>query len=281
MRCGSARPSFGTLYLRDGEVLLPSRLSQCPAGLRRPSAAAGPYRPSTIGPPGRMLRTRSVVHIVDLTADPSYRERDPGVVAFVELAGTRTVLLVPMLKDGEPIGYLSIYRQEVRPSPTSRSSLSRILPPRPSSPSRTPACSTSCSALRSACSSRPRPPKCSRSSPARRASWSRCSRPCWRTRCASARPNSAVCSCTKAVHSARQHCSTCPPAYAEMRQREPIFGPGPKAPLSRVARTKQVVPHRRRHRTGLYRTRSDFRRHRRSSAARAPFLSFRCSRRTS
>jgi signal transduction histidine kinase len=37
------------------------------------------------------------------------------VVAFVELAGTRTVLLVPMLKEGEPIGYLSIYRQEVRP----------------------------------------------------------------------------------------------------------------------------------------------------------------------
>ena len=30
-------------------------------------------------------------------------------------AGTRTVLLVPMLKDGEPIGYLSIYRQEVHP----------------------------------------------------------------------------------------------------------------------------------------------------------------------
>src|SRR5262249_26089313 len=61
------------------------------------------------------MRVHAVVHIDDLTADPSYRERDPGVVAFVELAGTRTVLLVPMLKDGEPIGYVSIYRQEVRP----------------------------------------------------------------------------------------------------------------------------------------------------------------------
>src|SRR5262249_41240507 len=50
-----------------------------------------------------------------LVADPSYRERDPGVVSFVELAGTRTVLLVPMLKDGDPIGYLSVYRREVRP----------------------------------------------------------------------------------------------------------------------------------------------------------------------
>ena len=53
-----------------------------------------------------MLRTRAVVHVDDLTADPSYRERDPGVVAFVELAGTRTVLLVPMLKDDELIGDL-------------------------------------------------------------------------------------------------------------------------------------------------------------------------------
>jgi two-component system, NtrC family, sensor kinase len=53
--------------------------------------------------------------VADLGADPSYLERDPGVVAFVELASTRTVLLVPMAKKGEIIGYLSIYRQEVRP----------------------------------------------------------------------------------------------------------------------------------------------------------------------
>src|SRR5207248_11633342 len=44
-----------------------------------------------------------------------YLERDPGVVAFAELAGSRTVVLVPMLKETELIGYLSIYRQEVRP----------------------------------------------------------------------------------------------------------------------------------------------------------------------
>ena len=48
-------------------------------------------------------------------ADLSYLERDPGVVAFAELAGSRTVVLVPMLKESELIGYLSIYRQEVRP----------------------------------------------------------------------------------------------------------------------------------------------------------------------
>jgi two-component system, NtrC family, sensor kinase len=62
-----------------------------------------------------MLRTRSVVHVADLLNDGSYAERDPGVVAGAELAGVRTLVLVPMLKEGEPIGYLSLYRQEVQP----------------------------------------------------------------------------------------------------------------------------------------------------------------------
>ena len=63
-----------------------------------------------------------MVHVPDLTVDPSYVERDPGVVAFVELASTRTVLLVPMLKDGEPIGYLSITAKRCVRSTTGRSS---------------------------------------------------------------------------------------------------------------------------------------------------------------
>jgi len=106
--------SFGNLYLRDGEFFRLVAYHNTPLAFVA-QRRGRPYRPSPIGPPGRMLHTRAVVHIDDLTADPSYRERDPGVVAFVELAGTRTVLLVPMLKHGEPIGYLSIYRQEVRP----------------------------------------------------------------------------------------------------------------------------------------------------------------------
>jgi signal transduction histidine kinase len=106
--------SFGNLYLRDGEFFRLVAFHNTPPAFVA-QRRGRPYRPSPIGPPGRMLRTRAVVHVDDLTADPSYRERDPGVVAFVEFAGTRTVLLVPMLKDGEPIGYLSIYRQEVRP----------------------------------------------------------------------------------------------------------------------------------------------------------------------
>ena len=106
--------SFGNLYLRDGEFFRLVAFHNTPPAFVA-QRRGRPYRLSPISPPGRMLRTRAVVNVDDLTADPSYCERDPGVVAFVELAGTRTVLLVPMLKDGEPIGYLSIYRREVRP----------------------------------------------------------------------------------------------------------------------------------------------------------------------
>src|SRR5262249_14555094 len=106
--------SFGNLYLRDGDAFRLAAFHNTPPAFVE-QRRSGPYHPSPNGPPGRMLRTRAVVHVADLVADPSYRERDPGVVSFVELAGTRTVLLVPMLKDGEPIGWMSVYRREVRP----------------------------------------------------------------------------------------------------------------------------------------------------------------------
>ena len=56
-----------------------------------------------------------VVHVADLAADPLYAERYPDVVAAVELGGTRTFLVVPMLQENELIGGLALSRQEVRP----------------------------------------------------------------------------------------------------------------------------------------------------------------------
>src|SRR5262249_26118671 len=47
--------------------------------------------------------------------DPSYLDGDPLTVAAVELGGIRTLLVVPMLKNDEPIGAIAIYRLEVRP----------------------------------------------------------------------------------------------------------------------------------------------------------------------
>ena len=63
---------------------------------------------------GRMVATRKPVHIVDLTAEPAYRDRNPARVATVEIGGARTFLAVPMLKEGRLAGGIVIYRPEVR-----------------------------------------------------------------------------------------------------------------------------------------------------------------------
>src|SRR5262249_3789061 len=51
----------------------------------------------------------------DIALDEGYITRDPLFVSGVELAGFRTFVIVPMLKENEVIGSISIYRQEVRP----------------------------------------------------------------------------------------------------------------------------------------------------------------------
>ena len=60
-------------------------------------------------------RTKKFVHIVDLTEDAAYKQGDPPVVAVVDAGGARSMIVVPMLKEGEAIGALSIFRQAVRP----------------------------------------------------------------------------------------------------------------------------------------------------------------------
>ena len=50
-----------------------------------------------------------------LSVDQGYLDRAPLYVAAVELAGIRTLVAVPMLKENELVGVIIIYRKEVRP----------------------------------------------------------------------------------------------------------------------------------------------------------------------
>ena len=65
---------------------------------------------------GRMLLTKTVVHVPDVAAQPAYSEqREPGIVAAVEIGHVRTLLAVPMLRESELIGAILLGRHEVRP----------------------------------------------------------------------------------------------------------------------------------------------------------------------
>jgi signal transduction histidine kinase len=105
--------TFGNMYLRDGEVFRIAAAHNTPPALLEHRRRVPLQRPTSAF--GRMVRTKEVVHVADLLADPRYAEREPEVVTGVELGGIRTLLIVPMLKEKDLIGAITIYRQEVRP----------------------------------------------------------------------------------------------------------------------------------------------------------------------
>jgi two-component system, NtrC family, sensor kinase len=65
-------------------------------------------------PLSRMVISKEPVHVADLRTEPAYLDRDPRIVAMIEDAGARTLLDVPLLKDGDLIGAILVYRKEVR-----------------------------------------------------------------------------------------------------------------------------------------------------------------------
>ena len=109
------RANFGNIYRWDGDAFNLVAAHNTPPALvehRRRS----PYRPSSRTPLGRLIATKTTVHVVDAAAEQAYTEqREPGFVATVELGGIRTYVAVPLIKENELVGLLTVYRQVVRP----------------------------------------------------------------------------------------------------------------------------------------------------------------------
>ena len=104
---------FGNIYRWDGNSLHLVATQNVPASFVQ-ARGRSPLRPSLQTPTGRMIATKTVVHVADMRAEKAYADRDPYIVAGVKLGGVRSALAVPMLKDDELIGSFSVYRQEVR-----------------------------------------------------------------------------------------------------------------------------------------------------------------------
>jgi hypothetical protein len=108
--------SYGAMWLREGDGF---RNAAFHGAL--PEAYTGPWRSGMVIQPGpdvplaRTARSRTPVQITDLRKDRAYLDGYPLTVAAVDVAGVRTLLDVPMLKENELIGVISLYRQEVRP----------------------------------------------------------------------------------------------------------------------------------------------------------------------
>jgi two-component system NtrC family sensor kinase len=105
---------FGAMYFREGDDFRTVAMHGAPQALveARLHKLRHPDPNTALG---RTIQTKDAVQIEDITADQAYAERDPQRVAAVELGGVRTLLSVPLLKNNEVIGAISIYREVVRP----------------------------------------------------------------------------------------------------------------------------------------------------------------------
>jgi GAF domain-containing protein/anti-sigma regulatory factor (Ser/Thr protein kinase) len=106
--------NFGVLFRYDGNVFHAAALQEV-APAHSEYLRHNPPPPDARNALGRLLQTKQPIHVADVAAEPAYAEGEPQRVALVELAGARTFLIVPMLKENELIGAIAIYRREVRP----------------------------------------------------------------------------------------------------------------------------------------------------------------------
>ena len=103
--CGAAR---GALVTFDGEhfrAVATRGLSEAYATLLRE-----PQNNPPGSPPEKLLGRATLVHVADFAALAL-----PIPQAAVGLEGARTVLFIPLRRDSELLGYITAYRQEVRP----------------------------------------------------------------------------------------------------------------------------------------------------------------------
>ena len=109
--CGA---KFGTLFLlENGNVRRVASYNMPPAFADR--AELRTFRPHLKSGIGRVIRSKQVIQVADIRRSPAYLDGDPAAVALAEVAGARTLIVVPMLGGVDLIGLITVYRQEVQP----------------------------------------------------------------------------------------------------------------------------------------------------------------------
>ncbi|MGA7530855.1 MAG: GAF domain-containing protein, partial [Pseudolabrys sp.] len=108
--------SFGAMWLVDGDGYRTAALhGDLPEAYIEQWRSGTLHHPKAVIPMVRAIRSRRPVHVPDMLKDKAYQSRAPLAVSVVEIAGIRTLLTVPLLKEDEAIGVVTIYRRELRP----------------------------------------------------------------------------------------------------------------------------------------------------------------------
>ena len=111
---GLCESAFGILATYDGGRFRHAALRNVPAAYAKfMGDEPRIYAPAT--GPAQAVEQKRVIYTEDLMASDVYLSGDPNRRAVVDLAGARTSLIVPLLKDDQARGIINVFRQEVRP----------------------------------------------------------------------------------------------------------------------------------------------------------------------
>jgi len=107
----------GLMCRSEGEALRAVALHGVPPAFAEERRRNPVIRPSPDSTLGRAMATKQTVQIADIRDEPAHPDSPSGTTGaqLARLAGARTYIVVPMLKEDELIGTIHIYRQEVRP----------------------------------------------------------------------------------------------------------------------------------------------------------------------
>jgi GAF domain-containing protein len=103
---------FGNLWLREGNKVRIVAIKGGSQEYRDYLFSEPLLEPDSQSAMGRIVLSKEVVQIDDISNAPTYGQRMR--IATIQIAKGRTLVGVPMLKDGQVIGVIAIYRQEVR-----------------------------------------------------------------------------------------------------------------------------------------------------------------------
>ena len=108
---------FGVLFQSEGEAIRAVALHGVPALYAEERRRNPVIRPSARTVLGRAMATKQPAQIADVQNEPHYSDAPSGFTGsqLAKLAGARTVVGVPMLKESDLVGVVIIYRQETRP----------------------------------------------------------------------------------------------------------------------------------------------------------------------
>jgi GAF domain-containing protein len=104
--CGA---TYGIVFRYDGELITMEAHHNLDHAALEAVHQIWPMRPDNRTVMGRTILQRNVVHVPDVESEPSLT----FAAAHKAALGIRTYLGVPMLRDGNPIGAIALYRREV------------------------------------------------------------------------------------------------------------------------------------------------------------------------